>query len=308
MKLLFYHGEHHDVMGPTNTLRRNTRANSLFLFSSLLQLRAAKRRSPVLPPARARFLFASGGPRGLGCGGNLRFLDRRCRVGPRLARLGFPGGVGEAAAAAQPWNKSLRPHPRFVGVYSGAGERSVGEELASSGVFARVVSSPDLRSSCVGVLPAMVQPGLDWSSPGSCSGIAKGFVVVEWMESLLLLAVRRQKEWFHGLRCSGCVPSRHAFFVASLCGSSQRLCAMDLLLALGVLLFFFGLGVRRGRGERRRWRRTAVPASTRDPRDSIVIFFSFRVFCVSLWVQLSLLYASSRFLCGLRFVFVRLLV
>ena len=105
---------------------RTFSTRTLFLFSSLLQLRAAKRRSPVLLPARARFLFASGGPRGLGCGGDLCFLDRRCRVGPRLARLGFPGGDGEAAAAAQPWNKSLRPHPRFVGVHSGAGERSVG--------------------------------------------------------------------------------------------------------------------------------------------------------------------------------------
>ena len=210
----------------------------------------------MLPPARARFLCASGGPRGLGCGGDLCFLDRRCRVGPRLARLGFPGGDGEAAAAAQPWNKSLRPHPRFVGVYSGAGERSVGEELARSGVSARVVSTLDLCCSCVGVLPAVLQLGTDWSSPGSCSGIAKGFVVVEWMESLLLLAVRRQKEWFHGLRCSGCVPSRHAFFVASLCGSSQRLRAMELLLALGVLLFFFGLGVAEesgGDGDERRF-------------------------------------------------------
>ena len=184
----------------------------------------------------------------------------------------------------------------------------MGEELASSGVSARVVSTLDLRSSCVGVLPAVIQPGTDWSSLGSCSGIAKGFVVVGWMESLLLLAVHRQKEWFHGLRCSGCVPSRHAFFVALFCGSSQRLRAMELLLALGVLLFFFGLGVRRGRGEWRRWRRMAVSTSTRDPRDSVVIFFSFRVFCVSLWVQLSLLYASSRFLYGLRFVFVHLLV
>jgi len=81
---------------PTPMPMRNESISSLFLFSSLLQLRVAKRRSPVLPPARARFLFASGGPRGLGCGGDLCFLDQRCRVGPRLARLGFLGGGGAA--------------------------------------------------------------------------------------------------------------------------------------------------------------------------------------------------------------------
>ena len=193
----------------------------------------------MLPPARAQFHFASGGRRGLGCGEDLCSLDRRCRVGPRLARFGFPGDDVEAVAAVQPCNKSLQPCPRFIGVHSGTGEGSVGVELAGSGVLARVVYSLDLGSSCVGVLPAALQPGMDWSSPVSCSGIAVGFVVARWVECFLLFIGKGSSST--ASRARGVSPAD-----ASCCGSCQRFQAMEFLLASRSLSFFSGLGVHHG--------------------------------------------------------------
>ena len=100
------------------------------ILNSPKELSKARGEFPVLPPARPLIPVASGGPLGLGCEGDLRFSAGRCilgcSLGPRLSRVGFPGGGGEAAAA-QPWNKSLRPCLRFAGVRFRAGERPVRE-------------------------------------------------------------------------------------------------------------------------------------------------------------------------------------
>ena len=115
-------------------------------------LRGAKRGSPVLPPAGAPILVASDGRRGLGGGGNRRLFAVWCRLGPSRARVWCPGDGGESAASSSLRNKSPRSRPRLGGAYSGAGEGSVGEEVAASEGVTMPVFLPDLVVSFVGVL------------------------------------------------------------------------------------------------------------------------------------------------------------
>ena len=88
----------------------------------LLQLRGRKGGERVLPPAGTPIPSASDGLFGLGGVGDPCILCRRCRLGPSSSRFSFPGGVGEAAAMAAPWNKSLLSRLRFVCASSGADE------------------------------------------------------------------------------------------------------------------------------------------------------------------------------------------
>jgi len=223
----------------------------------------------VLPPARLLVLLASVGLLGRGCDGDMCFLDRWCRLGPRLSSFVFPGGGGEAAAAAQPWNKSLRSCPRFDGVCFGAGERPVGEgspvsrwDLAVAG-FCFV-----LIGLCLGSSPSTVLPSLE-----ACRGGAVGFVVWWWwMDWCCFLAACRWEASIHGFRSPGGVPDRGAFMEFINCGSLQSQRAMGFLLARELLLSSIFLGHSSdvdGRG-RRRW---PVCGSNKGPKDFLVFFF-----------------------------------
>ena len=106
----------------------------------------------MLPPAGASILVASDGRRGLGGGGNRRLFAVWCRLGPSRARIWCPGDGGESAASSSLRNKSPRSRPRLGGAYSGAGEGSVGEEVAASEGVTMPVFLPDLVVSFVGVL------------------------------------------------------------------------------------------------------------------------------------------------------------
>lgn len=147
------------------------------LSFSLLQLGEAKRRPSVLSPARPLISPASGGLLGLGCMGDPRLHRRRCRLGPRLARVWFPSGDGEAAAASRPWNKSLRSRPRLVGVYSGAGKGSVRAGLTGAGGLAEVRSYPVLVLSDVGVGSSTLLLCFVRASLERCRGIVDGLMV-----------------------------------------------------------------------------------------------------------------------------------
>ena len=86
--------------------------NPLSLELSPQQLRQAKGRRPVLPPARSPFPSASGGLRALGCVRERWLSARRCRLGTRVSRVWVPGVGGEAEAASTPnRNKSSQVLP-----------------------------------------------------------------------------------------------------------------------------------------------------------------------------------------------------
>lgn len=166
------------------------------------------------------------------------------RLGPSFSRLECPGGNGEAGGVPlSPWNKSLRPRPRFVGACSGTGERSVRVVATGSGALA---SFPG--GSCTGVLSCRPVPWLDpVVATAWCrvyKGAAGGFLVWWRVELLCFLAALRQHErlqdqvymhgvyprpmHFHGLFDPVCsIPS---FGMGGCCGSLQSLCAMVLSL------------------------------------------------------------------------------
>lgn len=226
----------------------------------------------MLPPARPLIPVASGGPLGLGCEGDLRFSAGRCRLGcslgPRLSRVGFPGGVGEAAAAAQPWNKSLRPCLRFAGVRFRAGERPVREgsldsgwRLAAAGSFSVLVDL--FLGSCSPAVRASVE---------FRRGKAVGSWASRWMVRCFFLAVCRREALIHGCGSPGCVPDRGSFMKFIYCGSFQSQCAMGFLLASVVLLLFAsssGHGFSIDGGGRRWW----WSGGAEDPVDLVVIYF-----------------------------------
>ena len=260
----------------------------------------------MLPPAGAPILVASDGRRGLGGGGNRRLFAVWCRLGPSRARIWCPGDGGESAASSSLRNKSPRSRPRLGGAYSGAGEGSVGEEVAASEGVTMPVFLPDLVVSFVGVLrrrSIQVLCGGRWVYAEGCLlglRLQGGWVV------LLLLPFCRRRGRFHGWRNSGCVPGRFASPVLFFCGSFQSSQAMGFLLP--PVLRSFSSDVAQGHcgGRRRQWRRTAVFASARVPRGLVVIFCLLRDFCANVCGQLSLLYVSSMYLYGVGVVLVRL--
>lgn len=69
----------------------------------------------MLSPARPPFPSVSGGLLALGGVRERWSSPRRCRLGPRVSRLGFPVDAGEAVAAASRRNKSSRSLPRPIG-------------------------------------------------------------------------------------------------------------------------------------------------------------------------------------------------
>jgi len=218
-------------------------------------------------------------------------------TGPSLFRCWCPGGGVEAAAAAPPWNKSLRPRLRLDSAHSGAVEGSVREEsMESWGCFTGTRLLPVLDGSCVGVCSPALQPGKVCVSVMLCSGMAVLVAVVGWVDCFSVLAVRRRRGRFHDHRSSGCVPGRYAFSVVSCCGSCQRLRAMEFLLVLGSLTSCSGDGFCHGGGRRRR--RAVLPESAEDPQGLVVISFLFRVFCANICGQLSPMYGSRWCLYG----------
>ena len=209
---------------------------------------------------------------GLGCEGDLRFSAGRCRLGcslgPRLSRVGFPGGVGEVAAAAQPWNKSLRPCLRFAGVRFRAGERPVREgsldsgwRLAAAGSFSVLVDL--FLGSCSPAVRASVE---------FRRGEAVGSWASRWMVRCFFLTARRREALIHGCRSPGCVPDRGSFMEFIYCGSFQSQCAMGFLLASVVLLSASssGHGFSVDGGGRRWW---WWSGGAEDPVDLVVIYF-----------------------------------
>ena len=125
-------------------------------------------------------------------------------TGPSLSRCWCPGGGVEAAAAAPPWNKSLRPRLRLDSAHSGAVEGSVREEsMESWGCFTGMRLLPVLDGSCVGVCSPALQPGKVCVSVMLCSGMAVLVAVVGWVDCFSVLAVRRRRGRFH--RSSGCL-------------------------------------------------------------------------------------------------------
>ena len=226
----------------------------------------------MLLPAGAPILYASGGPRVLGCVENQRLLARQCSLGPSFSRVRSPGGGDEAAAATSPWNKSLRSRPRLVGVHSGADAGSVGVEFTGAGGLAVVSFLPDLGLSKVGVSFSVLLPSMVWASMKRCRGMVAGLVVV-WL--LVLSSFLAAAGWrcaqVQGRRSTGCVPGRWSSTVCCLCGSLQSLRAMVLLLAEVSLLFFpsSGGGLAVVGGRRRRW--MVAVLSRIDLRDLVVI-------------------------------------
>jgi len=225
----------------------------------------------VLPPARPLIPVASSGPLGLGCKGDLRFSAGRCRLGcslgPRLSRVGFPGGVGEVAAAAQPWNKSLRPCLRFAGVRFRAGERPVREGSLDSGWrFAAAGSFSVLVDLFLGSCSPAVRASVEF-----CRGEAVGSWASRWMVRCFFLAACRREALIHGYRSPGCVPDRGSFMEFIYCGSSQSQCAMGFLLASVVLLSASssGHGFSVDGGGRRWW----WSGGAEGPVDLVVIYF-----------------------------------
>ena len=263
----------------------------------------------MLPPAGTPIPSASDGLLGLGCVGDPRLHHRRCRLGPRLARVWFPGGDGEAAAASRPWNKSLRSCPRLVGVYSGAGKGFVRAGWTGAGGLAEVRSYPVLGLSKIGVGSSALLLCFVRASLERCRGIVDGLMVVGVLD---LSGSRAAAGWccaqVQGWSSMGCVPGRSSSTVCCICGSSQSLCAKVLLQPLMPLpfSFFSGEGLAAVGGGRRR--RMMVLRSGKDLTDLVVIFSLSKVFSAKECGQLSPVYLPSTFLYLYCLVFVFFLV
>ena len=248
----------------------------------------------MLPPAGTPIPSASDGLFGLGGVGDPCILCRRCRLGPSSSRFSFPGGVGEAAATAAPWNKSLLSRLRFVCASSGADEGYVRAEYTGAGGLAMALVLPVLGYSGVGVCSSTACPGMWKALMARCSRPAIWFVVVRLMGLRVSIVGFRRRARAHGQRSMGCVPGRYAFTVSFYGGSFQSLCAMVFLLTLVSTLLSSLVGSPAEDGEGRR--RTADGRVAEDFLDLCVIFLFFRVFCANMGGQLCLLYCSRSFL------------
>ena len=240
----------------------------------------------MLPPARSPVPFASGDLRGLGCEGDQRFSAWWCRLCPRASRLGFPGGVVEAAATAAPWNKVLQPRPRLGGVSSSVGEGFV--RVASTGLwcFAAVEPSSSHGGSSCGDGCSALHLGMIRVPVDRCGWTEFGFVVVRWTDSCLGCPVYRREIWIRGQGSSGCVPGRCAFLGSFCCGSLQSLWAMGLPLVLELQSFSSEAGALDGGGGRRRRRRRSWTCA-KVPQGVVVFSLFCRGFCAKCIGQLS---------------------
>lgn len=214
----------------------------------------AKRGRLVFSPARLLVPFAAGGPLGLGCEGDQRVYARRCRLCPSVSRLEFPGSAGEAAAVVQPWNKSLRSCPRFIGVCSGAGEGAVRVELADLRDLADARFFSNLGGSAVGCCSSALSSGTIRVSSGWCRLAAGALVVVWWVDLCFFFVARRRCVQVYGQRGVGCVPGRCSYMVILFRGSLSKPLCDGTFSGYGALAVPFLLR----RCLRRRWRWAAT--------------------------------------------------
>ena len=210
--------------------RSGRRQVPLSLELSPQQLRQAKGRRPVLPPARSPFPSASGGLRALGCVRERWLSARRCRLGTRVSRVWVPGVGGEAEAAMTPnQNKSSQVLPPSDGASLRCHRRACGG------------GAPSVELAYRRCLSAACRPDRVVSLSAFCLVITEaawGFVVarkVEQIQSPCGRSSPRRRICLQDRRSSGCVPGRwicgDAFCSPSTtsfyCGSSESFEAMS---------------------------------------------------------------------------------
>ena len=208
-----------------------------------------------------------------------------CRLGPRVSRLGFPSGGGEAVAAASRWNKSSRTLPRPVGASLRQRRRARGGGTPCVECLFR-----SLRSA---VLPLGVhrgEVGVNFCFQGwrgcfrVCGGVEDGSSSKTLWRRWLSTASFDLRPRELGARPQPTDLQRQliSFLGTSVFfGSAQSLCAMEFSWTSGRWCLFAAASG----GERRRSLLAAM-AST-GTRGVVVIFALSRVLCASRVEKLS---------------------